>query len=681
MSVAHKLGGVDLFKRVTKEGDWHWDTGSFVGRPFHLDFSEAKIVVSDAWKEKAQGIPQGCFLIAYYDCDPGQDSLEEALLLRVREPAALPTESDVVGAMVEYYKENIRTGSTKGSKLDQFTRYNFSFSGLSCSILGCFYLESGKLRFGADVENFFSAHNYSVIKPTSEVLKFIVNYREAGVPGASGDIRIGQVRYSSSRRFQAASSEIPVYVKATDFAGKRTGLFGMTRTGKSNTIKKIIQANEEMSLQAPLILDKSKESADEIVKPFTTENAPKYPIGQIIFDMNGEYANANLQDAGTAIFDIYESKTERYSIVEKPNFKVLKVNFYNEIDSGFELIRSHPRVADDDSRFVVNFRSVLLEKPEDYETNRSAKTRYDRRLVVYLCILYKAGFSPPNGLKVKFEANEKVCNEVDPDVDPSSGLTLQEASNWWETFWKVYLPDENGIFAAYKNDKKKNPEKKEWADDDLKNLLVMLTRCRTSGGGTDCSGYLVLREIKSQHTRAAQAPFEQDILVNLRAGRIVIVDLSSGEEELQRMYSERISRHIFRDAMRRFTSALPNNFIQFYFEEAHNLFPKQADKDLSQVYNRLAKEGAKLHLGLVFATQEVSSISGNILKNTQNWFISHLNNADEIRELKKYYDFSDFGDSLLRFSQETDKGFARVKTYSNAFVIPMQVDRFAPEGK
>jgi DNA helicase HerA-like ATPase len=145
------------------------------------------------------------------------------------------------------------------------------------------------------------------------------------------------------------------------------------------------------------------------------------------------------------------------------------------------------------------------------------------------------------------------------------------------------------------------------------------------------------------------------------------------------MYSERITRHVFRDAMRRFTSNVPNNFVQFYFEEAHNLFPKQADKDLSQIYNRLAKEGAKLQLGLVFATQEVSSISGNILKNTQNWFISHLNNADEIRELKKYYDFSDFGDSLLRFSQETDKGFARVKTYSNAFVVPMQVDRFAPE--
>src|SRR5947199_4650739 len=152
------------------------------------------------------------------------------------------------------------------------------------------------------------------------------------------------------------------------------------------------------------------------------------------------------------------------------------------------------------------------------------------------------------------------------------------------------------------------------------------------------------------HTDSLDKPFETEIVEHLRAGRIVIVDLSQGDPTIQALYSERICQRVFADAMARFVKAQPNNFIQFYFEEAHNLFPKKDDKDLSQIYNRLAKEGAKLNLGLIYATQEVSSISANILKNTQNWFIAHLNNEDEIREIKKYYDFEDFTDGLTRFS-------------------------------
>jgi DNA helicase HerA-like ATPase len=659
-----KIASVDPLKEGKQDG-------LFVGHPFSLDYFKSNILICDDDKKRVNGIAQGTFLLAFYD---NEETVEEAVLLRALNPAKLPTDSANISSMIEYYKDNLAT-SGKESKLDNYTRYEFSFSGLECRVLGTFYRSTnGNIEFGADLENFYSSHHYSVYKVNNDVLGYIVNQRDSPdiIPGNDNEFPIGVVRYSSTLRFQNKTEKAKVYINPTDLLGKRSALFGMTRTGKSNTVKKIIQATTEISSKSKYDLetDMTKEYSKEKLSPFDSEGGPKYPVGQIIFDVNGEYANANMQDEGTAIFEMYEEQVTRYSVLEKEGFEVMKVNFYKQIIAGFELVKSY--LSDDSADFVKSFLAINLEKPED-DKDRSALTRWSRKIAAYLCCLKAADFAlPPDMISIKFSGNADLNKLVKEDgtLDPSKGISFDQATNWFLKVWEEY--SENDFFNKYrsKNDK-------EWADEDLKAILVFLSRKRRSGGNVDCNGYIKLRGIVDQHTSTGNEAFTTDIIKLLRKGEIVIVDISQGNPSIQRMYSEMLCRGIFNDFMNHFIKNEANNYVQFYFEEAHNLFPKKDDKDLSQIYNRIAKEGAKLNLGMIYATQEVSSISSNILKNTQNWFIAHLNNEDEIRELRKYYDFSDFTEALIRFSAKNDKGFVRMKTYSNPFVVPVQIDKFS----
>jgi hypothetical protein len=676
INVIKKITDTDFFKEGQKED-------LFVGRPYSINYNKTSLLISDFWKHKVKGIPQGSFLLAFYD-NPFEEEIHEALLLRVLNPSSLPTDNNVIASMVEYYKDNLNT-SGKKSDLDDFTKYEFSFSGLECRILGTFYKEGENFEFGADVENFYSAHNYKVYKATDKILELIVNQRDKDiVAGGETEYSIGKVRYSSSRRFNTQDesvNKVEVYINPGDMLGKRTALFGMTRTGKSNTVKKIIEATVEISKKAKYANFKSAAgSSENFMEPLDKESgAPKFPVGQIIFDINGEYANANLQDKGTAIFDLYKDLVIRYSVLDKTEdgFKVLKTNFFTEIQAGFELVRAS--LIQDTSNYIQSVCAIDLNIPEGYSKQiqdrtsdeKNAAILYDKKVALYKACLHAAGFKSSQD-RVKFFGDVNTINQIIPSIEPHKGISLDECITW---FSAIYEATGDAAMSQYFT-QYRQAKGTDYLDEDMRALLVFLTRKSTPNGSPNLSGFRKLRAISSLHTPTIQESFETEIIKALREGKIVIIDLSQGDPLIQRLYSEKICSRIFLDSMDRFIRNKPNNFIEFYFEEAHNLFPKKDDRDLSQIYNRIAKEGAKLNLGMIYATQEVSSISSNILKNTQNWFIAHLNNEDETRELRKYYDFSDFTESLVRFSAKNDKGFVRMKTYSNPFVVPVQIDQF-----
>ena len=110
-----------------------------------------------------------------------------------------------------------------------------------------------------------------------------------------------------------------------------------------------------------------------------------------------------------------------------------------------------------------------------------------------------------------------------------------------------------------------------------------------------------------------------------------------------------------------------------YAEEAHTLLPAASVDDPNNIWARLAKEGAKFNIGMVYSTQEPSSIQRNILTNTENWFIAHLSSTDETNQIKKYKDFGDFAESIVNVSEP---GFLKVRTHSRHYTVPVQMDLF-----
>ena len=622
-----------------------------VGKPFYLDYTKANILIGDESKARINGIPKGTFLLAYYD---DNEEYPEAILLRAMKQVPLPNQEEIFTTLIEYYKE---PNTTEKNQMDPLTRYAFSFSGLECNVLGSFHkTEDGEIYFGSDIDNFYSPSNYTIYKPKGKALEAIVNLGICEKTEKNTPVTIGKVKYSSSTSFKRDKAN--VYVSSEDFIGKRTALFGMTRTGKSNTLKQIIELTDKLN---------------------TEEN----PIGQIIFDINGEYANNNQQDEGTAIYDILgEEKVVRYSVLEKEGFKTLRANFYHDINEGFQIIKTKLSQTSQ-SGYMEDFISIDLKEPEkpeekgltqeDKEKYFAAERRYKRKEAAYLCCLYLAGFKPPtdkygNKQKIRFIVSKQLTTDPLIGIDPNNGISYEDTIEFFTRIWQHH--NEREYFKTYPLYHKN----KAWIDKDLENLLIMLTRCKKNTDQETLRGYKNLEVLNRYHTTTTDN-YKKEIIKFLRDGKIVIVDLSQGNQEIQNDYSERICKHIFQNSINNFIKNIKNNTIQFYFEEAHNLFPKHDDQNLQQIYNRIAKEGAKLNLGLVYATQEVSSISSNILKNTQNWFISHLNNTEELNELRKFYDFEDFLDTLRRFAPQ-DKGFVRMKTYSNPFVVPVQINKF-----
>ena len=694
------------------------DADNYVGELLSLNYDKAVVLVHDNLRQKVRGLPMGCFLLATrvdiqspppagkedaLAADEEEDILTAdkedtaLLLLRVVSDSQLPNHAET---SMQRMEAGFRSSDTpkhwdSDKKTDQFTLNRLRHAGVQCDVLGTFRMKevnsSWNLSFGADISNFYSGQGMKVYKPMGESLRRIVNYtKPTGKPhDLAGDVvDIGRVRYCASEIAVDASREhVAVDMEPTDLLARRTALFGMSRSGKSNTIK--IIASSIFNLRK--------------------KDEKKGRIGQLIFDVNGEYCNDNPQDKG-CLRGIWEATgasqddVSTYGLFEHPNDKkrnLLKLNFHgndpqkwedrSSVESAMELLVAGKEIIDEmlsgeTSGYIGNFRNTSLAVP-DNDWGCGDITRYRRVVQIYRSFLVSAGFEPRDDTAYIHGLFSKQPGEFLQHMGkeyPASAKNLGKERLQWDVFQSAlgdvqkFISDKKGGFTSFDSDYQ-NKKEKSWADNTLRGILSLLENSR---------GLRVIKGAKEQHSSGEESDYADDIVRDVRQGKLVIVDQSTGSPEQIMNATKRVMWKLFNAQKSSFIDPrieneeiVPPPDVVVYAEEAHNLLPaKPTPEELKSVWARTAKEGSKFHIGMVYSTQEPSSILPNILKNTDNWFVAHLNNQDEIKELKKYYDFAAFAQQILKVPET---GFLRMRCLSNPYIVPVQVREFtvAPKGE
>lgn len=633
------------------------DRSSLLGFLLKMDYDELTLVTCDAWKRNCGGVPKNSFVIVRLNEKAAEykpaNSRPFIILARIRETAMTPVAADIQSTIFQIHKVQ--------AAIDPLTNAELQWGALKADILGTYYdNREQKIAFGNDIDSFVSPHFYEIYVPKREHLEVLINSFVA----EKDPIQIGRLRYTETETLWT-DNVVPVSVSPDDFLCNRTALFGKTRMGKSNTIK--------------VILD--------------TMLREKTNLGQIVFDLSGEYTYPDPQTGGS-LYLTYRNKCTRYSLnprtpererlagVTPPN--MLRINFYKQIALGHYIIGAlfdskHPRRPDYMSTFFA-WEPIDEEITTESFPDEGDKTRYLRALSMYKAFLQEAGFQGGDKLRVRMHLKDTIKQRLAtlPNVVDFAAIetnrqgtqqlaerqSLRVATRIYERLWNLYDANRSDttLFPISRR------TGKPYFDGIHECFLRML-------GSTSISGPKKITPFTDYHDPRG-GNLSESIVKEVEQGKTVLIDLAQADQQVSQFYTEMLAKAVLAKQMEKFANISVEEFeshsVLFYFEEAHNLF-RSDDKDLKSTYNKLAKEGAKFRIGMVYATQSMTTLSPDLLKNTENFFIAHLNDDREVKEIQRRYEFAGLG---LDIQRARSKGYVRMITLSHRYALPVQIRLF-----
>jgi hypothetical protein len=319
-----------------------------------------------------------------------------------------------------------------------------------------------------------------------------------------------------------------------------------------------------------------------------------YPnMGILIFDVNGEYASQKTSKTSMGLVEVFEQLGRPGNIIWFTNrqkelqsesqiytAKPIKINFYNEPGLAIELAYQKEMMSSGNPPKYLEAARMGLDSENGEWIDSPNRMAY-----VYGAFI-EAGLKLPSNMPPIWYANKS-----------------------------YHMPTAKHDLLEKLKGKSEAGESKDGARD-LFNYAKRFSFLNDLHAP---------EKVDEFFTSAAESAIE---------GKTVIVDLPTVRPEMVDFLSARLANKVFQKALARYSSSESEEKrltdVLIVIEEAHNLLSKPEG-----VFYRIAKEGRKYGLGLLYSTQSPKTIPTEILSQTENYFIKHVSSEEDVIQLQK----------------------------------------------